>query len=174
MTAPAVHGLDLSLTSTGVAGPHGVNRIIPGAKTRGCARLTFIREHVMKWVDGAALVVIEGPAYAMAKGAGHHEAAGLWWLIALTLTEAGTPYAVASPQAVKKYATGKGNASKDQVLAAVIRRYPDAPITGNDEADAFVLAAMGLRWLGHPIEASLPAAHLAPLYKIEWPEVRAC
>ena len=38
-------------------------------------------------------------------------------------------------------ATGAGGglkAGKDQVLAAVIRRYPDVPVDGNDQADALV------------------------------------
>jgi hypothetical protein len=57
------------------------------------------------------------------------------------------------------------------VLAAVVRRYPHADITGNDIADALVLAAMGARQLGFPIEESLPQANQAALAKINWPEV---
>lgn len=40
--------------------------------------------------------------------------------------------------------------------------------TGNDEADALVLAAMAHRHLGHPID-ELPKTHLAAMDKIRWP-----
>jgi crossover junction endodeoxyribonuclease RuvC len=56
------------------------------------------------------------------------------------------------------------------VLAAVVRRYPHTDVTGNDLADALVLAAMGARRLGFPIETSLPVANLAAMTKISWPQ----
>jgi crossover junction endodeoxyribonuclease RuvC len=52
----------------------------------------------------------------------------------------------------------------------VIRRYPDVDVDGNDVADALVLAAIGCRHLGSPLEESLPANHLAAMNKIRWPE----
>ena len=74
------------------------------------------------------------------------------------------------PPAVRaKYATGKGNAGKDEVLLAASRRYPHAPIVGNDDADAVVLAAIGARMLGEPIEDSLPKTHLDALARLSLP-----
>ena len=70
-----------------------------------------------------------------------------------------------------KYATGRGNAGKDEVLLAVSRRYPHAPIVNNDQADAVALAAMGARLLGEPIEDSLPKTHLDALAKLAAPEI---
>jgi hypothetical protein len=52
----------------------------------------------------------------------------------------------------------------------VVRRYQQVDITGNDIADALVLAAMGARQLGTPIETSLPAVHLTAMTKISWPK----
>src|SRR5690606_1478975 len=80
------------------------------------------------------------------------------------------PYAIVSPTSLKKYVTGRGNASKDEVLAAAIRRWPDAAINGNDEADAYALRAMGLDHLGHPV-ADVPKTHRDALAKVAWPEV---
>lgn len=54
----------------------------------------------------------------------------------------------------------------------MIRRYPQVDITGNDIADALVLAAMAARRLGFPIEEALHQANLAALDKINWPGVR--
>ena len=74
------------------------------------------------------------------------------------------------PTSRATYATGKDNAGKDAVLAAVVRRYPDVDVTGNDEADALVMAAMGARLLGHPLEDSLPQSHLRALAGLELPD----
>ncbi|NUS59160.1 MAG: hypothetical protein HOV66_30530, partial [Streptomycetaceae bacterium] len=70
---------------------------------------------------------------------------------------------------VKKYATGKGNAGKDEVLAAVVRRYPDVEVSNNNEADALVLRAMGCDHLGQPL-AVVPQTHRAALDKVAWPQ----
>ncbi|GMA22268.1 hypothetical protein GCM10025864_44320 [Luteimicrobium album] len=56
------------------------------------------------------------------------------------------------------------------MLAAVIRRHPTVDITGNDEADALILAAMGARHLGHPID-DVPATHLAAMNGGQWPDL---
>ena len=53
-----------------------------------------------------------------------------------------------APQSRAKYATGRGNAPKDQVLAATIKRYPHLDIIDNNAADAVLLASAGLRVLG--------------------------
>ena len=79
------------------------------------------------------------------------------------------PYQGVPVGTIKKHATGKGNAGKDEVLLAVSRRYPHAPIVNNDQADAVALAAMGARLLGEPVEDSLPKAHLDALAKIALP-----
>jgi crossover junction endodeoxyribonuclease RuvC len=83
----------------------------------------------------------------------------------------GSPVVEVAPALLKKYATGKGNAGKDEVLAAAIRRYPMANITCNDIGDAVVLAAMGARHLGEPIESSLPQVNHTAMEKVAWPEV---
>lgn len=174
-----VVGLDLSLTSTGVArivdGKAAVGRVRP-KNIDGHERLEFIREDVAGWVyeDGQApgLVVIEGPSYGSPSGSqrGHHERAGLWWLVTQDLWMSGVRVAVVPPTQLKTYATGKGNAGKDDVLTAVVRRFPDVAVRGNDDADALVLAAMGADHLGQPL-VTMPAEHRKALAKVEWPAV---
>jgi len=124
-----------------------------------------------------ALVVIEGPAYAASQGA--HDIGGSWWRVVNNLLRVGIPVAEVSPSQVKQYATGSGSTSgktkvtKQMVIDAVRTNYGDAGsmITQTDEADALILAAIGCRYLGRPIESHpLPAANLAALKKIRWPE----
>lgn len=161
-------GIDLSLTSTGISdGVTYADRIRPKTLT-GFPRIRLIRETVRTYLHAADLAVIEGLAYN-AFDAGS-ERAGLHWIIRERLDYWGIPTAVVTPAQLKLYATGIGNAHKDEVLAAVIRQWPVAlDISNNDEADAAVLAAMGRDFLGCP-SVLVPAVNRAALLKVAWPE----
>lgn len=102
--------------------------------------------------------VIEAPAFSRNNGMAH-ERAGLWWMIYQMAAGHGGPVLVVKPNLRAKYATGNGLAGKDEVLLAASRRYPGVPMTNNNEADAVVLAAMGARILGTPVD-QLPKTHL--------------
>ena len=165
-------GLDLSLTGTGIAsiGEFGFDAVdtikTPAAKIKGHPRLTKILDGIVGHCLGADLVVVEGPSFA-SQGNALHQMGGLWWLVAHRLHTLDIAYRVASPSQVKKYATGKGaGVDKDAVLLAVSKRYPTADIANNNEADAVVLAAIGKRLLGEPVEESLPKTHLEVMSKI--------
>jgi crossover junction endodeoxyribonuclease RuvC len=168
-------GLDLSLASTGIARIVGeqitASRIVP-RKLTGHDRLSYILDAIEDHVeDNPALIAVEGPSFGSAAGArqaGHHERGGLWWLVTHALWLDRRPTAVVPPATLKRYATGKGNATKDAVLAAAIRRYQQVSFDGNDQADALILAAMGADHLGHPI-ATMPTAHRTALTAVQWP-----
>lgn len=170
-----VVGLDLSLTSTGYAVVGDDRREVGTIPSKGKAGATLIERNarllgivseIVRVTRDAELIVIEAPAYSRSNP-GMHDRSGLWWItVDALLTSA--PVVEVAPSARAKYATGRGNASKDQVLAAVVRRYPDFDVTSNDEADALILAAMGRRALGQPID-DMPQAHLAGMSKVAWP-----
>ena len=115
--------------------------------------------------------MLEAPSYGSATGS-QHDRSGLWWMTyhRIVASTVGVTVLPVAPTVRAKYATGKGNASKDAVLAAAVRRYPDIDITGNDIADAVILMAIGCRLLGKPIDDPMPATHLAALDKIQLPE----
>ena len=167
-------GIDLSLTATGVACRHGVETIdSTGHKadtlTDRHQRLLRIREHVLSWCRDADLIVIEAPSHGSSGRYGHqHDRSGLWWLTVHALYATDRTVVAVTPASRAKYATGKGTASKDEVLAAVVRRYPQPEVRNNNEADALVLAAMGHDALGQPL-TSVPATHRAALTAITWP-----
>lgn len=125
------------------------------------------------WPD---LVVIEGPSLASSSGQ-HHDMSGSWWRLVDSLLMV-APVMEVSPTTVKLYATGSGSTrgktavTKAMVVAAVRARYGDqaSAITSNDVADALILAAIGCRMLGHPIEADLPPEHIRALAKVRLPE----
>jgi crossover junction endodeoxyribonuclease RuvC len=168
-------GIDLSLSSTGLAvitnGRADVVRHttapVGDDLARRHRRLLEIADAVRTWASGADLAVLEGPSYASVTGH-QHDRSGLWWLVVARLLGAELPLAVVPPTSRARYATGKGNAAKDAVLAAVVRRYPEVDIIGNDQADALILAAMGARRLGHPIDV-VPKACLTGMAGATWP-----
>lgn len=165
-------GIDLSLTSTGLAELDNsgsairarVTKLAPGDKRKGHERLRWLCSGIHAAARGADLAVVEGPAFGRPQG--QHQLGGLWWMATHVIWLAGIKTVVVPPSTLKKYATGNGGANKDTVLAAVVRRYLDVEVTGNDEADALVLAAMGADYHGWPL-AAVPQTHRAVLDK--WP-----
>lgn len=178
----SVIGIDPSLTSTGIAHVRDGQIVLIGHvgskgkadDTLGMrwARLNLLGAQVMAQAAAAQpdLAVIEGPS--MASKFGHpHDRSGLWWQLVSRLMGAGIKVVEVPPSNRMKYATGKGNAAKDAVLTDVVRRYQAQTthaIAKNDQADALVLAAMGSRHLGQPVESSLPLSHLAAMDKVAW------
>lgn len=183
-----VIGLDLSLTATGLAEVQDgevvtTYRVKSAGKkdddleARG-KRLKRLSDEIMEWVlegDDPDLVVIESPAYG-AKFGSPHDRSGLWWSIVSRLMAEGFPIATVAPMSRAKYGTGRGNARKPDVLEAVRVNYGPfvaSPygIPDDNVADAVLLAAMGARIIGEPVECEgdLPTTHLSALDKVALP-----
>lgn len=70
-----------------------------------------------------------------------HVYGGVVAMLAVVCEEAGVPYMAIPVGTVKKTATGKGNASKGEMIAAAGRRWtPAEPFTSDDECDALWIA----------------------------------
>lgn len=171
MEKPKVIGLDLSLTSTGIALSNGVTVVIKGTADHGDWRLCRIRdavEHAID-VDKPTLVVIEDLPT-------HGKAAGLTGMVhgavRSLLLEREIPYALISPATLKAFATGKGNGDKTPMAIAALKRAGREfeNDKGGDQCDAWWLRIAGLQWLGAP-EFELPVAQVARLDKAKWPEL---
>lgn len=173
MSPPLVAGVDLSLTSTGIALSTGLLRRITSKGAAGdglnerSARLSSLADQVVLAVADAELVVIEGPSYA-SQGGSAHDRSGLWWLVVANLRDRGVDVVEVTPNGRAKYATGTGTAAKGKVLAAVVRRFAGWDVDDDDVADALVLCAMGADAAGHPL-VEMPAAHRAALRAVAWP-----
>ncbi|MCB5168044.1 hypothetical protein LG634_24855 [Streptomyces bambusae] len=165
---PLVVGLDLSLTSTGLAGPGWTTRI--RTKARGDHRLNYLAGQIGDHIKQADLVVMEGPSYGHAALAGHEDMAGLRCLVRLFCHRRGIPYGVIAPTSLKLYATGYGRAAKGEVRSAVADRYGvhTEGAARYDEADAYVAMAAGMDWLGYQL-APVPDRCAAALAKVQWP-----
>ncbi len=86
----------------------------------------------------------------------------------LELWRRGLPVAEVPPSSVKKYATGKGNATKPDMRVALLQR---AGIDERDDnrVDAWWLRSAALDHYGEPVVA-MPRIHREALAKMAWPE----
>ena len=199
---PAIAGVDLSMTSTGLAVyAEGVPWTITAAPPVRLARIQSkpiqsgkdakgkrtatwedrrvrmadIVTRVSQVVPDGSLVFLEAPSYG-STGTGTFDRSGLWWWVFSELTALECLVVPVSPAQRMQYATGKGggaDAGKDAVIAAVVRRYPWADVRGNDEADALVLMAMARRAVGAPLEDAMPLANLKALDKLDLTQLDA-
>lgn len=177
-----VAGIDPSLTSTGIAvlvdGQPTLLRSIGHGTLSGRSyahrsdRIVSECRAVINAVLGAPrpidLAVIEGPAYG-ACNASTHDGSGLWWGLYSTLRARRIPVAVIAPTTRAKWATGKGNADKATVLAAVRAWWPNTHIANHDQADALILAAIGAFHHDDPMPFPVKERHTANLAAVQWP-----
>jgi Holliday junction resolvasome RuvABC endonuclease subunit len=161
-------GLDLSLSATGVSISNDAT-LTCSTRLRGVERIVAIRDAVLRVCDKpSTLVVVEGFAMGTGRQSGSYEIGGLGWVIRVALHEHGVPYVEIPPATLKKFATGKGNAGKPDMLASAIRAGYDGP---NDDN---AIDAWWLRQLGeyanadesHPLTTAYRDDAVA---KIEWP-----
>lgn len=186
----SVIGLDLSLTGTGVAAiavdtaalSTAVHTSPPPATenlTGHVVRHRLLADGIVAQVVAAdpILVVVEGLQFSVKMRDSSLTRRGfLWWAVIEGLCSAGVPVMEVTPQQIKQFATGKGNASKSEMVAAYAKAWPDAPMGRNveDRADAAHAAALGSAWVGveglpqgmtvvrQKLLAKLPAPTLRP------------
>lgn len=164
-----VIGIDLSLTSTGVATPVGFFVIRP--KVKGEARLVEIRNKIMDEVSvyPEPYVVVEG--YSFASRSGQAFSIGeLGGVVKAALYEADIPYSIVPPTVRAKFATGKGNASKIEVAMAIAAKAGNIfeGKGADDMVDAWVLREMGLYATTQHGQFEWPQKNLEALEKVEW------
>lgn len=178
-------GIDPSLTGLGLAHwapTDGWDSGLVKSKGRNDAtthethtRLQYLLAQAMDFVytHSPDLAVVESPAYSSSTGHAT-DRAGLYWLLLDRLAHAGVPYATVKGNTRIRYGLGKGSGDKDVVLAAVIRRYPDADVVNNNVADAVLLADMGCQRLLQQGRLTatycpVPLTHMAAMDAAMWP-----
>lgn len=158
-------GLDLSYGGLGIAlyRPADNKYVVetlkfPAAKAgTGMPRLIRIADQVLSsltiWqstmgtIDGIA---VEGYAPGSTYGremAGELRAAVLLRLLQ-TQTYVDGDFTIVSPTGLKKFVTGKGNATKDQMMLAAFKKW-GVEFKDNDQCDAYALARVASTKTGH-------------------------
>lgn len=160
-----VIGLDLSLTSTGLAlvedgeltAWHCIKSkkngdTIEAMSERIDGIVSEVASLTYDWMCIGAyephpfdLAVIEAPSFG-SKGGSAHERGGLWWSVASILRGAEVPLIKLAPKSRAKYITNNGNSDKHDVLKVARQRW-HMDIPNHDVADAAGLAQWGYDYL---------------------------
>jgi Holliday junction resolvasome RuvABC endonuclease subunit len=164
-----IAGLDLSITATGIARHDGSTYTVRPTTT-GDRRLIAIRDAVGLTVGMSSglcdLAVIEDlPTHAHSAGItgmvhGAVRSALLQWAV---------PYVLITPASVKKYACGKGNATKADMRMALYQR-AGLDLRDDNQVDAWWLRAAAHDHYGEPV-VQVPQSHRAALTKVNWPNL---
>ena len=161
-------GLDLSLTSTGVC--IGDDECVAyHSDSEDTQRLTDIRNYVLGTCleENIKCVIMEGYSYGSRSRA--HALGELGGVMKVAFDEAWIPFVIVPPTSRAKFATGRGNAGKAEVISAVSYR-TSRHWSGKgveDRIDAWVLREMGLQRLGQS-QYLWSAENLKALDNIDW------
>lgn len=147
---------------------------------RGVKRLHWFYQHLdnvlrplgPKVSRNTDLLVIEGYSYG-SRGRAVMQIGELGGLIRYTAYRFQIPLVTVAPAALKKFATGVGNAPKNLVLGAAIRKL-DYEGHDDNEADALWLLEMACRRYGVEYDMTsraLTQYQTETLAKIKWPEL---
>jgi Holliday junction resolvasome RuvABC endonuclease subunit len=160
--------LDLSLVSTGFCSDKKMGIIATAEK--GPKRLDLISSAISDIVkeEEISVVIIEG--YSFASRSGQAFSIGeLGGVVRTTLYRMGIPFIEIPPTCRAKFATGKGNASKNEVVSSIsaktgiIFRNPGA----DDQCDAWILLEMAKTYLGVS-SIDWPKVNKDALDKVDW------
>lgn len=163
----AVAGIDPSLTATGYAHTDGsLNTITYPKDCIGDARL----HHLHWWLTN--LIKTEQPTHVIIEDLPTHaHGAGITGMVQgivrLALLQAGRPYVTVPAATLKKFATGKGTATKADMRMSLYQR-TGLDVRDDNQADAWWLRELGLHLLGQPT-FKLPQTHLVALAKLKAP-----
>ncbi|MBA3557198.1 MAG: hypothetical protein H0W30_01230 [Gemmatimonadaceae bacterium] len=165
---PSIVAFDLSLTGTGWADSSGCGVLAPPSNVnRGIPRLQWIRAGVLERAAGAALVVCEGYSFA-SRGRAIVSLGELGGVIRCALADSGITSIDVPPSCRALFATGRGNASKEQVLAEAIRKLGYEGHS-HDEADALWLRRMALEHYGLATITTGYERKRKALATVDWP-----
>jgi Holliday junction resolvasome RuvABC endonuclease subunit len=161
-------GLDLSLTSTGVS-VNGDTQVL-SIKEKGAERLSLISNKILEICisEKISCALIEGYSFS-SRNSQAHSIGELGGCVRMRLWENGIPFVDIPPTCRAKFATGKGNASKGEVISAISAKTGKvfSGAGGNDECDAWVLEQMGITYLGNS-DWDWTREQLSALAKVDW------
>lgn len=146
-------GLDLSATSSGVACADGTLHVVTPGKAKDARRLSIILDQLeplmargrpeLAVIEGAAGVQFASTALLLGELRG---------AVKLRLFQRDLPMVEVPPKSLKKWATGNGNASKDEMVVAAQDAGARIGRDEHDKADAFWLRRVGEAFGRHVAE----------------------
>lgn len=113
---------------------------LTGIGTQDPKRMITLIDDMVDHIHKDDFIVIEGFGYASQQAI---QLGGIGWGIRMALHRRGFKYLEASPSAVKKFATGKGNAPKDAMVLPIFKCWGFEHSSDNVR-DAFVLSRIAM------------------------------
>jgi crossover junction endodeoxyribonuclease RuvC len=152
-------GIDVSLCSTGLVildGGKIVSQELVKSKPHGdsyqdetirlidiLTRITALGTEFARRLKDVELCVIEGLSYcSQGKTRSIMQLAALHYGVRMNLEMLNKKAVIVAPQSLKKFATGHGNAKKEEIMLEVYKRWA-VSFSSNDLADAYALAVIG-------------------------------
>ena len=161
-------GIDLSLTSTGISVNGETGTITTQAK--GAERLSIISLAILDAIidNSVEIVAIEGYSFA-SRNSQAFSIGELGGVVRTRLWERNIPYVDIPPTCRAKFATGRGNAAKTEVMSSISAKTGIifAGKGADDMCDAWILEEMCRTTIGIS-EYTWSAAQLSALDKIDW------
>lgn len=126
---------------------------LTGAGTQDPKRMVTLIDEIMAHIQKDDVIAIEGFGFASQQAI---QLGGIGWGIRMALFRRGIPYIEVPPTSVKKFATGKGNTKKDEMVLPIFKRWGFEHSSDNVR-DAFVLAqiALAIQAMTHRTGASI-------------------
>jgi Holliday junction resolvasome RuvABC endonuclease subunit len=142
---PGTHcGWALRTSTSPVSWTSGVWDLSPRRHEGGGMRFLRLRKYLQEVLDTAKPQAVFYEEVRNHKGVdAAHIYGGVIALIAEECESRGVPYQGVSVGTVKKLATGKGNAGKEQMIAAANLRWPETVFCDDNEVDARFIAETG-------------------------------
>lgn len=109
---------------------------LTGVGSKDPKRMVTLIDEVMSYIKADDVICIEGFGFASQQAI---QLGGIGWGIRMALFRRGIPYIEASPAQLKKFATGKGNTKKDEMVLPIYRKWGFENRSDNVR-DAYVLA----------------------------------
>lgn len=161
-------GIDLSLTSTGISVNGETGTITTQAK--GAERLSIISLAILDAIidNSVEIVAIEGYSFA-SRNSQAFSIGELGGVVRTRLWERNIPYVDIPPTCRAKFATGRGNAAKTEVMSSISAKTGMifAGKGADDMCDAWILEEMCRTVIGIS-EHEWSATQLLALDKIDW------
>ena len=104
-------------------------------------RFIDIAEEMMYHIIPDDKILIEGFSYG-SKGRGVSTQYGIGWAVRIAFHKNDIPYTEITPSGLKKFATGKGNTKKENMILPIFKKWQYEHDSDNVR-DAFVLAQIG-------------------------------
>lgn len=144
-------GLDLSF-STGIVILDSEAKVITAKEIQAysqskIAKVAEVTNGVIALLEKDDIVILEGFAYdAVGKSADTQY--GIGWIIRAFLYKNKIKFSIASPSQLKKFASGKGNATKEQLIKPIEKKWSFYDFSDNVR-DAYVLARIAYSTENH-------------------------